>query len=77
MEEWDMALQVMRAQLACYAVPVTDFEHDWGVSDNHQNPEIVYFGRALRRNDILLANRSRFQQKWFPELEPPTIKRAG
>jgi GT2 family glycosyltransferase len=69
MEEWDMALQVMRAQLACYAVPVTDFEHDWGVSENHQNPEIVYFGRSLRRNDILLANRKRFQQKWFPELE--------
>jgi GT2 family glycosyltransferase len=76
MEEWDMALQVMRVQLACYAVPVTDFEHDWGVSENHQNPEIVYFGRSLRRNDILLANRRRFRQKWFPELEQATVKIA-
>jgi hypothetical protein len=76
MEEWDMALQVRRARLACYAVPVTDFEHDWGVSENNQNPEIVYFGRALRRNDILLANRSRFRRKWFPELERPTITAA-
>jgi GT2 family glycosyltransferase len=77
MEEWDMALQVMRAQLACYAVPVTDFEHDWGVSENKHNPEIVYFGRSLRRNDILLANRRRFQQKWFPELDRPPVKLAG
>lgn len=67
MEEWDMALQVMRAQLACYAVPVTGFEHDWGVSANDTNPEIVYFGRTLRRNDILRANRQRFISKWFPE----------
>jgi hypothetical protein len=71
-----MALQVMRAQLACYAVPVTDFEHDWGVSENHQNPEIVYFGRSLRRNDILLANRRRFRQKWFPEQLQTVVKAA-
>ncbi len=76
MEEWDMALQVMQAQLACYAVPVTDFEHDWGISENHQNPEIVYFGRSLRRNDILLANRGRFMEKWFPEQNQPAVKIA-
>lgn len=65
MEEWDMALQVLKANLACYAVPITDFEHDWGVSANNTNPEIVYFGRSMRRNDILIANHKRFREKWF------------
>jgi hypothetical protein len=76
MEEWDMGLQVMRAQLACYAVPVSDFEHDWGVSANDTDPEIVYFGRALRRSDILKANRRRFLRKWFPELDRQAVKVA-
>lgn len=74
MEEWDMALQVLRAQLACYAVPVDGFEHDWGVSANNTNPEIVYFGRTLRRNDILKANRQRFFSKWFSQPETGTIQ---
>jgi hypothetical protein len=66
MEEWDMALQVLQAGLACYAIPTGDFDHDWGVSANNTNPEIVYFGRTMRRNDILSANHRRFREKWFP-----------
>ena len=31
-EEWDMGLQVIQAGLACYSVPVTGFDHHWGVS---------------------------------------------
>lgn len=62
-EEWDIGLQAMQAGLACYAVPVVDFEHQWGVS---ANPDlwINYFGRELHRNNILPTNREKFKAKW-------------
>lgn len=65
MEEWDMGMQVLQAELACYAVPVNDFEHDWGISQSKENNKINYFGREVYRNDILLANREKFLSKWF------------
>jgi GT2 family glycosyltransferase len=65
LEEWDMGLQVIQAGLACYAVPVIDFEHHWGVSTN-PDAQINYFGRDVYRNDILLKNREKFIAKWFP-----------
>jgi GT2 family glycosyltransferase len=69
-EEWDIGLQVMRAGLACYAVPVAGFEHHWGMSQEKKNKKISYFGRELSRNDILTENRSKFINKWFPVLFP-------
>jgi hypothetical protein len=65
MEEWDMGMQVLKAELACYAVPVSDFEHDWGISQSKENTKINYFGRAVYRNDVLLGNRKKFLAKWF------------
>jgi GT2 family glycosyltransferase len=65
MEEWDMGLQVIQAGLACYAAPVTGFEHDWGVSQSSENTKITYFGRDVFRNDVLLQNRKKFLAKWF------------
>ena len=67
MEEWDMGLQVIQAELSCYAVPVTEFEHEWGVSGSNENTRIRYFGRDVYRNDVLAANRKKFLEKWFPE----------
>lgn len=67
MEEWDMGMQVLKANLACYTVPVTDFDHHWGVSHSQQNTEINYFGRSVFRNDILTENRVKFLQKWFED----------
>ena len=64
MEEWDMGLQVFQAGAACYAVPVTEFEHDWGISQSQENTRINYFGRELLRNDIALNNRRKFIAKW-------------
>lgn len=63
-EEWDMGLQVREAGLACYAVPVSDFEHHWGVSQARENSRINYFGRELYRDDILQENRRKFIEKW-------------
>ena len=65
MEEWDMGVQVMKAGLSCYAVPVVDFEHEWGISGSGDNRPISYFGRTVYRNDLLLQNRQKFIDKWF------------
>lgn len=65
-EEWDMGLQVMQAGLACYAVPVTDFEHHWGMSQACGS-RINYFGMDLSRDNILVENRMKFIAKWFTE----------
>jgi hypothetical protein len=63
-EEWDMGLQVIQAGLACYAVPVNGFEHVWGISKAADETTINYFGRELRRRDILVRNREKFAAKW-------------
>lgn len=65
MEEWDIAMQVMKAGLACYAVPVVDFEHDWGISGQNDNGPIHFFGRTVYRNELLISNRKKFVEKWF------------
>ena len=66
MEEWDMGLQVIQAELACYAVPVAGFEHHWGVSVRAENTPISYFGRDVYRNDVLEANRQKFLKNGLP-----------
>ena len=73
MEEWDMGLQILQAGLACYAVPVTGFEHHWGVSGSRDNTKISYFGRDVFRNDVLEANRRKFLAKWFHHQPPPRV----
>jgi GT2 family glycosyltransferase len=75
MEEWDMGLQVIQAELACYAVPVVGFDHQWGISESRENTRIHYFGREVFRNDVLAANRRKFLAKWFPNPSPSL--RAG
>ena len=65
MEEWDMGVQVMKAGLACYTVPVTAFEHEWGISAGRENVPICYFDKTVYRNKLLQANRIKFKQKWF------------
>ena len=65
MEEWDMGLQVIKAGLYSYIVPVTEFEHAWGISGNHGNREINYFGKKVCRDDIIVRNQRQFIEKWF------------
>ena len=62
-EEWDIGLQIMQAGLACYAIPVTDFEHHMGASQD-ETLSVNYFGRNMSREDILPNNRERFIAKW-------------
>jgi GT2 family glycosyltransferase len=65
MEEWDMAVQVMKAGLSSYTVPVAEWEHEWGISGQRENTPICYFGRTVMRNDVLAANRHKFKEKWL------------
>ena len=65
MEEWDMGMQVMRADLAIYTVPVKDFEHEWGISSSEEDRPVVYFGRTVYRNAVIADNRRKFMEKWF------------
>jgi GT2 family glycosyltransferase len=65
MEEWDMAMQVMKAGLCSYTVPVLEWEHEWGISGQRENTPIRYFGRTVMRNDVLAENRKKFLSKWF------------
>ena len=76
MEEWDMGLQVIQAELACYTVPVTSFEHHWGISDSRENTRISYFGRDVFRNEVLESNRRKFLAKWFHHQAPPRVAPA-
>lgn len=65
MEEWDMGLQVIRAGLSAYAVPVVEYEHHWGITCSKENIKINYFGHDVYRNDLILGNRKKFLIKWF------------
>lgn len=65
MEEWDMAVQVMKSGLSSYTVPVVAWEHEWGISGQRENTPIRYFGRTVMRNDVLAANQQKFRDKWF------------
>lgn len=66
-----MGLQIRRAGLGCYIVPVTEFEHKWGTSHGRDDELINYFGRKIQMADIRAANRKEFRKKWkgiYPEL---------
>ncbi|GAX59996.1 glycosyl transferase family 2 [Candidatus Scalindua japonica] len=63
-EEWDMGLQVMKAGLSCYVVPVKGFEHHWGASHD-EDLSVNYFGREVTRKEIMTNNRERFVAKWL------------
>jgi len=63
-EEWDIGLQILKAGLACYAVPVDGFDHHWGVSSAGGEKVINYFGRDMVLKNIILENRQKLRQKW-------------
>jgi hypothetical protein len=65
LEEWDMGLQVMKENLNCYTVPVDGYEHHMGISLAESDKTVNYFGKFLRRDDILLQNARAFANKWL------------
>ena len=65
MEEWDIGLQAVQANLACWTVPVVDFDHVWGVSGLPADTQIEYFGRSVFRSAVHAENQRKFVDKWF------------
>lgn len=62
-EEWDIGLQAKQVGLACYAVPVKDFDHHWGASSD-ENLSVNFLGKEVTREEIMRKNKERFVAKW-------------
>lgn len=62
-EEWDMGLQVKKADLKSYVVPVTKFEHEWSGSIRALRT-IKYLNKEETAGEILTRNRELFRNKW-------------
>ena len=65
LEEWDIGLQAVQANLACWTVPVVDFDHVWGISGLPADTQIEYFGRSVFRSAVHAENQRKFVEKWF------------
>jgi len=70
MEEWDIGLQAVQVNLACWAVPVVDFDHVWGISGSPADAQIEYFGRSVFRSAVHAENQRKFMDKWFGKPAP-------
>jgi len=63
-EEWDIGLQTKQANLKCYAVPVTDFAHQWSGSISSYK-KIKYFDEEETPAAIYYRTRLQFITKWL------------
>jgi hypothetical protein len=62
-EEWDIGLQLRRARLACFIVPINDYEHQWSGSINSYK-KIQYLGQEEDLGKILQRTGATFHTKW-------------
>ena len=78
-EEWDIGLQAREENLACYAVPVAEFDHFWGVS-HCPEARINYFGSESTAAEIWQRNARKFMDKWrhrYPEVGADWLRDAA
>jgi len=62
-EEWDLGLQIRKAGLKSYIIPVTAYDHHWSGSIRALR-EIEYYSNAATAGEILKRNRGYFLAKW-------------
>jgi GT2 family glycosyltransferase len=62
-EEWDIGLQIKRAGLKSYAVPVNNFDHEWSGSIRAYK-KIKFYDESLTPDEILSNNKIKFTKKW-------------
>ncbi len=62
-EEWDLGLQINRAGLKSYIIPVTAYDHHWSGTIAALR-EIEYYANADTAGTILKRNRGYFLAKW-------------
>jgi len=64
MEEWDIGFQIKQSGMSCYVVPLDDYDHVWGVSED-RGQSIRYFNTSGTRDEIMRENADRLREKWF------------
>ncbi len=62
-EEWDIGLQIKKAGLKSYIIPVTEYEHHWSGSIRAYR-EIEYYNKKETAGQILERNKKLFFKKW-------------
>jgi GT2 family glycosyltransferase len=62
-EEWDIGLQIKKAGLKSYAVPVNNFDHEWSGSIRSYE-KIKFYDELLTPDEILRNNKIKFTKKW-------------
>jgi len=62
-EEWDLGLQIRKAGLKSYIIPVTAYDHHWSGTISALR-EIEYYSSADTAGTILKRNRGYFLAKW-------------
>lgn len=62
-EEWDIGLQIKRANLRCYIAPVTDYDHHWSGSIRSYK-KIRFYDQEQTPQEILERTGNDFQAKW-------------
>jgi glycosyltransferase involved in cell wall biosynthesis len=65
-EEWDIGLQVLRAGLTCYAVPIVDFTHDFRLSAAASTEVIPDWPET--KGQIMARNKAYLRGKWLPHI---------
>ena len=62
-EEWDLGLQIRKAGLKSYIIPVAAYDHHWSGTIRALR-EIEYYSNAETAGDVLKRNRRYFLSKW-------------
>ncbi len=62
-EEWDLGLQIRKAGLKSYIIPVAAYDHHWSGTIRALR-EIEYYSNAETAGDVLKRNRRYFLAKW-------------
>lgn len=62
-EEWDIGLQIKRANLKCYIAPATNYDHQWSGSIRSYK-KIRFYDQEQTPQEILERTGRDFQQKW-------------
>ncbi len=62
-EEWDLGLQIKKAGLASYVIPLTAYEHEWSGSIRSMK-KIHFYDKAETPKEILERNKKIFHAKW-------------
>jgi GT2 family glycosyltransferase len=62
-EEWDIGMQIKRAGLKSYVVPVGDYDHEWSGSIRAYK-QIKFYDQELTPQEIAAQNKIKFTEKW-------------